>query len=269
MGRKINSNLLKKNKYDKWSFNYLVKKKEETSFFFFKNYVIYQMFQKLFFKYQLYILDCKIYQTPFLIHIFISYSNLKIKKLINPNKIETSLFINKILLILNNYIKYKLNFYIILQNLIKYFIQLKLFLNYSNIKKTIYTRYKKYEIKYKFIKSLLKIFILTITKSNSAQFLSNYISYLCKIKIHRKHHLRFLKLFKTITSKLINSKVSIVSGIKIILSGRLNGFSRSRSRFITINNMPLNSYNVKISYGSSISYTINGTLGIKVWIYEK
>jgi len=138
MGRKINSNLLKKNKYSKWSFNYVIKKREDTSFFFFKHYVIYNVLKKLFITHRLYILNCTLYQTNSIIHIFLSYLNLKKKLATKLYKIkieETSLFIKKIFSFLSSYTKHKLNFYIIFQNLIKYSIQLKFFLNYLNTKK--------------------------------------------------------------------------------------------------------------------------------------
>jgi len=138
MSRKINSNLLKKNKYNKWVLNYLTKTKEEMSFFVLRNYVILNVLKTLFIKSKLLILNCKLHKTSSLIQIYLSYVNIKPKKqktFNDKNKIETSLFINKILKVLNEYTKNKLNFYIIIQNVKKYLIQLKLFSTYNIVKK--------------------------------------------------------------------------------------------------------------------------------------
>jgi len=269
MSRKINSNLLKKNKLNQWSYNYRITTKEEISFFLISNYVINNVLQTLFIKHQLMLVSCKFYQTNSLIHIYIAYLNIKTKSKKTRTKIETSLFINKIVNLLNNYTKNKLNFYIIIKNIHKYFIQLKLFYRYNLIKKRIYAKIKKYGNKYNILETLLQIFFVIITKSNSAKLLANYISHILKFKMYKKDHLKLLKLFKTIIQLILKTKISIVAGIKIILSGRLNGFSRSRTRYLQFGMMPLNTFNVNINYASRTAYTINGTLGVKVWIFEK
>nr|QYC61839.1 ribosomal protein S3 [Actinocyclus sp. mgcode 4] len=271
MSRKINSNLLKKNRSNKWSFNYVVKTKEEMSFFLFKNYVIYNVLKILLIKYQLLMLNCKLYKTNSLVHLYVSYLNIRKKKNFNCKNypVENSLFINKIIKVLNEYTKNKLNFYLIIQNVKKYLIQLKTFFTYNWVKKRVVAKIKKFANKYNMLKTLLQIFFIVITKPNSAKLLSSYISYIFRFKAYKKDHLKFFKLFKTIIQTILNSKISIISGIKIILSGRINGFSRSRTRYFQHGNMPLNTFNVKIDYASNTAFTVNGTLGIKVWVFEK
>ena len=241
-------------------------------FFFIKNYVIFNVLKTILAKYKLLTLNCKLYKTNSLIHIYLSYINIRKKKtkdLSDRSKIETSLFINKIINTLNEYTKNKLNFYIIVQNVKKYLIQLKLFSTYNWIKKRVQAKLKKYANKYKILNTLLQIFFIVITKSNSAQLLSSYISYIFRFKAYKKDHLKLFKLFKTIIQLIIYSKISIISGIKIILSGRINGFARSRTRYFQQGHMPLNTFNVNIDYASNTAYSINGTLGVKVWIFEK
>jgi len=272
MSRKINSNLLKKNKIENWPYVNISKTNEEIPFYLYRNSVILNVLKKLFAKSKIFILNCKIYQTNSLLHIFLSYINGRTKnskQLHNQNRVEDSLFVNKLIKSLDNYTKNKLNFYIIVQNIQKYIIQLKQFNNYTLLKKKLYLKFKKYENKYAFLKTLLQIFFIIVTKPNSAQLLADYIGFIYKLKIYRKDHLRLFKLFKTITKTLLASKISIISGIKIIIGGRINGFARSRSRFFQHGGMPLNTFDVKIDYAYNTSFTVNGTLGIKVWIFEK
>lgn len=264
-----NSKLLKKNRLDRWTLLNCTKIKEEHSFFLFKNYFIVNVLNKLFLKNNLFLLNCQLFQTSSLIHFYLSYINLKTKKSKNNSNIEISLFLRKIFKILNSYTNNKLSFYIILQNVQKYLIQLKRFLSFSSIKKSVFSKIKKYQMKYKFLKNLLQIFFFVMIKSNSAQLLSNYFSYICKIKIHKKDHLNFFKLFKIIIQKIIKSKISTVLGIKILLSGRINGLSRSRTKLFQYGNIPTNTFSCKIDYACKTSFSVNGTLGVKVWILNK
>ena len=264
-----NLNLLKKKTLNKWTLIYCTKKNEEFTFFFFKEYLIVNVLNKLFLKNNLVLLNCQLFNSNSLIHVYISYINFKTKKVKTSSEQKISLFLRKIIKILNNYTNDKLNFYFILQNIQKYLIQLNIFLSYCSIKNFIFSKLKKYQIKYKFLKNLLQIFFFVITKLNSSQLLSNYISYICKIKFFKKDHLKFFKLFKIIISKIIKSKISIVSGIKIVLSGRINGLSRSRIKSFQYGNMPINTFNVHINHSFKTSYTVNGTLGVKVWILYK
>jgi len=80
MSRKINSNLLKINKFNRWSFNHIIKTKEEMPFFFIKNYVIFNVLKTILAKYKLLTLNCKLYKTNSLIHIYLSYINIRKKK---------------------------------------------------------------------------------------------------------------------------------------------------------------------------------------------
>ena len=220
-------------------------------------------------KNNLFLLGYQLFYTNSLIHIYLSYINIKTKKSKKDSKKKISLFLRKIIKILNNYTHNKLNFYFVLQNVQKYQVHLKFFSNYCYTKKSIFTKLKKYSMRYKFLKNLLQIFFLVFTKLNSAQLLANYIGYICSIKTFKKDHLKFFKLFKIIAQKIIKSKISIVSGIKIILNGRVNGLSRSRIKSYQYGNMPINTFNVNINKSFKVSFSANGTLGIKVWILYK
>ena len=60
-----------------------------------------------------------------------------------------------------------------------------------------------------------------------------------------------------------------VEGIKIEISGRLNGAEIARSETIKNGTLPLHTLRARIDYCSHRAETIYGTLGIKVWIHKK
>ena len=47
------------------------------------------------------------------------------------------------------------------------------------------------------------------------------------------------------------------------------GFPRSKKTFLSVGSIPLQSFNSNIDYYNDISYTVYGTIGIKVWVFEK
>lgn len=273
MSSKINSNLLKKNNYCNWNQFNDFKTKEEISFYFYKNSVIYKILKKLFTNFKLYVLKIKLFQTNNLLHILISYFYMKPNALkhnkIRSKKIEHSLFIKKIIKILNNYTDTKLDFYIIIQNIQKYLLKLKNFINYCKLKKNLYLKFRKYETKFNFLKTSLKLFLIILKKPNTATLLSEYISSLFKFKIYKKEHLKIFKLFKLIIKVLLTLNFSIYNGLKLSIKGRINGFARAKTRTFQSGIMPLNTFNAKIYYAKNTAFTKNGTIGIKVWMYEQ
>lgn len=59
-----------------------------------------------------------------------------------------------------------------------------------------------------------------------------------------------------------------VKGIKIKLSGRLNGAEISRSDWLAKGRMPLQTLRANIDYAEATSFNSYGTVGVKVWIYK-
>ena len=60
-----------------------------------------------------------------------------------------------------------------------------------------------------------------------------------------------------------------VSGIKIQVSGRLNGAEIARSEWFREGRVPLQTLRADIDYATKEANTIYGVLGIKVWIFNK
>ena len=57
-------------------------------------------------------------------------------------------------------------------------------------------------------------------------------------------------------------------GIKIFLSGRLNGVEISRAEFFSKGKIPLHTLRADIDYALVHAKTTFGTIGVKVWIYK-
>nr|YP_010516860.1 ribosomal protein S3 [Haslea pseudostrearia]UXN44642.1 ribosomal protein S3 [Haslea pseudostrearia] len=59
-----------------------------------------------------------------------------------------------------------------------------------------------------------------------------------------------------------------VNGIKIQVSGRLNGAEIARSEWIREGRVPLQTLRAKIDYATREANTIYGVLGIKIWLFR-
>ena len=59
-----------------------------------------------------------------------------------------------------------------------------------------------------------------------------------------------------------------VKGIKVQVSGRLNGAEIARSEWVRKGQVPLHTLRAKMEYDSRTAKTIYGLLGIKVWIFQ-
>lgn len=59
-----------------------------------------------------------------------------------------------------------------------------------------------------------------------------------------------------------------VKGVKIAVSGRLDGAEMSRSEYLTAGKIPLATLRADIDFASKTAYTKYGTTGVKVWIYK-
>lgn len=59
-----------------------------------------------------------------------------------------------------------------------------------------------------------------------------------------------------------------VQGVKVRVSGRLDGNEISRVEWLAKGKMPLQSLRADIDYGEATSYNSYGTVGVKAWIYK-
>ena len=73
---------------------------------------------------------------------------------------------------------------------------------------------------------------------------------------------------RAIRQAIKRSQVAKVAGIKVQISGRLNGAEMARSEWIREGRVPLQTLRADIDYASKRAATIYGTLGIKVWLFK-
>jgi small subunit ribosomal protein S3 len=57
-------------------------------------------------------------------------------------------------------------------------------------------------------------------------------------------------------------------GVKIVISGRLNGAEIARRETLTQGKIPLHTLRANIAYSRGVAQTTYGTIGIKIWIYK-
>jgi ribosomal protein S3 len=113
-----------------------------------------------------------------------------------------------------------------------------------------------------FFKDGVNLMYTCTTQRDSSELLAQFIANeLKKLKRHN-FFLRFLKA----TLALFSSKAfSELGGIKIKVKGRFNGAPRARHKTIKIGNVPVLTLSSDISYAEAVSFTSNGTFGVKVW----
>mmetsp|Transcript_66859 Transcript_66859/g.114881 ORF Transcript_66859/g.114881 Transcript_66859/m.114881 type:complete len:193 (+) Transcript_66859:253-831(+) len=73
---------------------------------------------------------------------------------------------------------------------------------------------------------------------------------------------------RAIRKAITRANAANVTGIKIEVSGRLNGAEMARSEWIREGRVPLQTLRADIDYAEKRAKTIYGTLGIKVWLFK-
>jgi small subunit ribosomal protein S3 len=79
-----------------------------------------------------------------------------------------------------------------------------------------------------------------------------------------EHRMPFRRVIKQTIEKVIQNPE--VKGIKIFVSGRLNGSEMAREEWLKKGNLPLQTIRANIDYAQVNAYTIYGVIGVKVWI---
>ncbi len=124
----------------------------------------------------------------------------------------------------------------------------------------------RYYMKFKYFKELVNIIIIVLKKKESAQLLVDYLVFQMSLSQQHNKYIRFLKQSLLLFFK---SKIASIKGLKFLLKGRINGVARASIRGIEIGDIPRNSLKKSVNLYKSTSYTNNGTLGVKLWVYEK
>ncbi len=185
----------------------------------------------------------------------------------NIQTVEANRFITRLTESVLKVTKQNTSFFLTLQNLNKG-LSLNLTKNQAKSIKKILIKFRR-TLNNTFFKEMLNVVIISVLKKNSAEFLSDFIANnLNKVSKSKKQRF-FLVILKQLLVALSKTELYKINGIKIVVKGRLNGVPRTKKQEITIGRTPLQSFKAKITYHQSVSYSMNGTLGVKVWIAEK
>ena len=123
------------------------------------------------------------------------------------------------------------------------------------------------ESRNKFFNETVNILVIAVIKKNSAQLLAELIAY--QLSINKKHNFFLIFVKRFLITLVLEKNFSNVSGIKFIIKGRFNGTPRARKRIYLAGKVPTQTIDSNIDYSQAISYTPNGTFGVKVWICKK
>jgi small subunit ribosomal protein S3 len=85
------------------------------------------------------------------------------------------------------------------------------------------------------------------------------------IIIDLEKRIPFRRVMKKAIKQVRNSRAK---GVKVVLSGRLDGAEIARSEKLVWGNLPLQTLRADISYARGTAHTIYGSIGVKVWIYR-
>nr|YP_010388679.1 ribosomal protein S3 [Leontynka pallida]UPQ43846.1 ribosomal protein S3 [Leontynka pallida] len=115
---------------------------------------------------------------------------------------------------------------------------------------------------------------LTLTPNISIKFFSvNSVDYQTKastvadsITDALEKRKAFRKVIKDAKENLMKS--TAVKGVKIQVSGRLNGAEIARSEWVRAGRVPLQTLRANIDYSYRTAHTIYGIIGVKVWIFK-
>ncbi|MGL4534614.1 MAG: 30S ribosomal protein S3 [Fusobacteriaceae bacterium] len=73
---------------------------------------------------------------------------------------------------------------------------------------------------------------------------------------------------RAVSQAVMRAMKSGAKGIKVMVSGRLNGAEIARSEWVVQGKVPLHTLRADIDYATSTAHTTYGALGIKVWIFH-
>lgn len=130
----------------------------------------------------------------------------------------------------------------------------------NDLKKYIISAVKSYRTRPSNKLPKIKIEIIELKNSEAnAQLVAENIA------IQLEKRFPYKRAVKQAISKAMEVRVK---GIKIQISGRLNGADIARSEKYGESSVPLSRLKANIDYGYAMSLTTFGSIGIKVWIYK-
>nr|YP_009240435.1 30S ribosomal protein S3 [Partenskyella glossopodia]BAU62569.1 30S ribosomal protein S3 [Partenskyella glossopodia] len=108
---------------------------------------------------------------------------------------------------------------------------------------------------------------ISVTLKESSEINVNAIFIAKCLIIDLENRIPFRRALKNIIGVVQKQKELL--GIKIRVSGRLNGIEMARSEWVRKGRIPLQTLIANIEYSNDFAHTKYGLLGIKVWIYKR
>jgi hypothetical protein len=183
------------------------------------------------------------------------------------NKGELSFFLNDFIESLIKFLGKKITIILTFQILTK---NIKKSLNNKTIEfiqKKI-TRLNKYK-QNNFFKEGINTLYICSKQPNSANLLAEFIAIQLK-KNKKQYNKFFLNFIKKCLQSLKKKNSLKTNNIKIQIKGRLSRGSRAKKMFFSVaNKLPILTINANVDYSEKVAFTSNGTVGVKVWIYNQ
>ena len=111
-------------------------------------------------------------------------------------------------------------------------------------------------------KKLVEVAI-KLTKPFNLKGRAFFLAYLLVFQLEKRTPFR-----KALRQAIRTSQRGKVHGIKIQISGRLNGAEIARTEWTRKGRVPLQTLQANIDYSYKTAQTIYGLLGIKIWVYK-
>ena len=73
---------------------------------------------------------------------------------------------------------------------------------------------------------------------------------------------------RAVREAIKRARAKNIKGVKVQISGRLNGAEIARSAWVKEGRMPLQTLRAEIDYATATAKTIYGIIGIKVWLFK-
>lgn len=117
---------------------------------------------------------------------------------------------------------------------------------------------------------------ITVLYQTSQVSLDSFLFILAEIfqRLTKKRHSNFIKfikfVFKNFLLKYKNKNLyNMVKGIKFVISGKLKGKLRAQTTSLSFGHIPISTNAKNIQFSKSHVYTVYGTYGIKLWVYQQ
>nr|YP_009538691.1 ribosomal protein S3 [Phacus pleuronectes]AYQ93682.1 ribosomal protein S3 [Phacus pleuronectes] len=114
------------------------------------------------------------------------------------------------------------------------------------------------------IKFDAKLSSLNFVEVSNTDFLSSLLAEFIKQQLEKRVPFRKVIKMSIVKVRQLSDKIK---GIKIQISGRLNGAEIARTEWVREGRVPLHTLRANIDYSFTIAQTVFGVLGIKVWLY--